>query len=289
MGLGFFRVFFFTRQIKGKNYGTRYEVRRQYKAMRFCRFCQNSQTALVVVVGRTATASAASSAAITAASATAAAGESGEPAPSLVRVGPGNEVVSRIRAAPAADIPREASAAAGSGTACRRRGGPFLLDGLLDLGGQVRLHLLSQLNGHLRVSGLGAVDRIVHPIRNPIAIGIADIYQKWGIFTLFLRLSSRIFRHSDDFLESFLENSRVVGVHIVLLASILCCWRPYRAVGVPAVLVLLLASLYISGMLLLGPAVTGFPAFEGVLAVVSVPADPGVPILAGVFTYWILE
>jgi hypothetical protein len=52
----------------------------------------------------------------------------------------------------------------------------------------------------------------------------------------------------------------------------------------------LLASLYyfwhaVAG----GPVVTGFHAAEGVLAVVSVPADPGVPILAGGFTSWILD
>jgi hypothetical protein len=32
-----------------------------------------------------------------------------------------------------------------------------------------------------------------------------------------------------------------------------------------------------------GPAVTGFPAVDGVLAVASFPADPGVPIFAGGF------
>ncbi len=32
-----------------------------------------------------------------------------------------------------------------------------------------------------------------------------------------------------------------------------------------------------------GPAVSGFPAVDGVLEVYSVPADPGVPILAGGF------
>ncbi len=70
----------------------------------------------------------------------------------------------------------------------------------------------------------------------------------------------------------------------MLLASILCCWRPYCAVGVPVVLVLLLAILYyfwhaVAG----GPAFTGFPAVEGVLAVASVPVDPGVPIFASGF------
>ncbi len=33
----------------------------------------------------------------------------------------------------------------------------------------------------------------------------------------------------------------------------------------------------------------GFLDVEGVLTVASVPADPGVPILTGGFTYWILE
>jgi hypothetical protein len=35
-----------------------------------------------------------------------------------------------------------------------------------------------------------------------------------------------------------------------------------------------------------GPAVTGFSAVAGVPDLVSVPADPGVPILAGIFKYW---
>ncbi len=53
---------------------------------------------------------------------------------------------------------------------------------------------------------------------------------------------------------------------------------------------LLLASLYYFWHAIAGDlAVTGFPAVEGVLAVAIVPADPAVPILAGGFTYWILE
>ncbi len=35
-----------------------------------------------------------------------------------------------------------------------------------------------------------------------------------------------------------------------------------------------------------GPAVFGFPAIDGVLSVASIPADPGIPILVGGFTYW---
>jgi hypothetical protein len=38
-----------------------------------------------------------------------------------------------------------------------------------------------------------------------------------------------------------------------------------------------------------GHAVTGFPAVDSNLAVASVLADPGVPILVGDFTYWIVE
>jgi hypothetical protein len=76
-----------------------------------------------------------------------------------------------------------------------------------------------------------------------------------GNFYSFLRLSSRIFRCSDDFLANFRETHE-------FLASTYC------AVGVSAVLVLLLASLYhfwhaVAG----GPAVTGFPAVVGVLSV----------------------
>jgi hypothetical protein len=42
-----------------------------------------------------------------------------------------------------------------------------------------------------------------------------------GNFYSFLRLSSRIFRRFDEVLANFRENSLVVGVHIVLLASLL--------------------------------------------------------------------
>jgi hypothetical protein len=38
-----------------------------------------------------------------------------------------------------------------------------------------------------------------------------------------------------------------------------------------------------------GPPVIGFPAFYGILAVASIPAHPGVPILAGGFTCDILQ
>jgi hypothetical protein len=36
------------------------------------------------------------------------------------------------------------------------------------------------------------------------------------------------------------------------------------------------------------PAVTVYPAVDSILAVASAPADPGVPILAGGITYWIV-
>ncbi len=224
----------------------------------------------------------------------------------------------------------------------------------------------------------------------------------------FLRLSSRIFRHSGDFLANFRKNSWVVDVCIVLLAFLLmlvqllsslyyfwhpccggppfCCWpcdglipllllASLHAVAnftvfasIPAFLVSILcwrscvvfipavacmvllsflmllvagATVVLVSLLLLafrlwqafllflssfkflmvsccwslcycwgsgvangvvgvwavpfehvvagGPAVTGFPAVDGVLDVASAPADPGVPILAGGFTYWIVE
>ncbi len=38
-----------------------------------------------------------------------------------------------------------------------------------------------------------------------------------------------------------------------------------------------------------GPCCYCLPASDGVLAVATVPADPGVPILANGFTYWIVE
>jgi hypothetical protein len=85
-----------------------------------------------------------------------------------------------------------------------------------------------------------------------------------------------------------------VGVHIVLLASIivllasiLWCWRPYCADGVPAVLVLLLANLYYFLECCCWRSCSYWlSCCWGVLAVASVPADPGVPILAGDFAYF---
>jgi hypothetical protein len=38
-----------------------------------------------------------------------------------------------------------------------------------------------------------------------------------------------------------------------------------------------------------GPAVIGFLAVDGVLAVASIPAHPGIPILAGGFTIWTIQ
>ncbi len=43
-------------------------------------------------------------------------------------------------------------------------------------------------------------------------------------------------------------------------------------------------------MLLPGsPAVTGFPAVDGVLVSASAPAVPGIPILADGFTFWTVK
>jgi hypothetical protein len=69
-----------------------------------------------------------------------------------------------------------------------------------------------------------------------------------------------------------------------------CCLRPFTLV--PDVLTVaylpVVASLVLLAFLLLLstlPAVDGVLAVAGVLAIASTPADPGVPILAGVFTY----
>jgi hypothetical protein len=101
-----------------------------------------------------------------------------------------------------------------------------------------------------------------------------NLSDKKGNFYSFLRLSSQIFRRSDDYMANFRENSGVVGVHMVLLASIVCCWRTYCAVGVHIVLlayllmlVLLLAiASSISGIL----EIMGLPsAVEGVMFLLS--------------------
>ncbi len=64
------------------------------------------------------TTAASAATASTTAAAAAAARETGEPSPSLIRVGPGNEIVAGFEAAPAADVPREGVAGSGSaGTA----------------------------------------------------------------------------------------------------------------------------------------------------------------------------
>jgi hypothetical protein len=78
-------------------------------------------------------------------------------------VRPGGEVVAGFGPAPAADIPRKAVAGA---RAASLRGGCSLLQcALLGFREQIRLHPLRQLHGHLGVASLGAVDRIIHPIR----------------------------------------------------------------------------------------------------------------------------
>ncbi len=38
-----------------------------------------------------------------------------------------------------------------------------------------------------------------------------------------------------------------------------------------------------------GPSLTGFPAIAGVLAVASIPTDPGISILAVFFIYCIVQ
>jgi hypothetical protein len=81
-----------------------------------------------------------------------------------------------------------------------------------------------------------------------------------------------------------------------------CCWRPLSSRGFPVAGLSAIADVpgVTNGVVGVsavpfehavagGPAVTVFPAVDGVLVVASVPANPGVPILAGGFTYWIVE
>ncbi len=70
----------------------------------------------------------------------------------------------------------------------------------------------------------------------------------------------------------------------VILNVAYCCWQSWCSQGVVGVSAVPLEQA-VAG----GPAVTGFPAVEGVLVVASVPVDPGVNILAGGFTYLIVE
>ncbi len=95
--------------------------------------------------------------------------------------------------------------------------------------------------------------------------------QKRAIFTLFYIILHEFFTVLTTFW-------RISAKTHELLASMYC------AVGVPAVLVLLLASLYyfwhaVAG----GPAVTGFPAVEGVLAVASISRWSWCPY----FSWWL--
>ncbi len=84
-----------------------------------------------------------------------------------------------------------------------------------------------------------------------------------------------------------------------------CCWLPLSSWGFPVAVLSAIAdipgvtksvvgvsALHFEHAVTGGPAVADFPAVpaaDGVLAVASTPADPGVPILAGGFTYWIVE
>ncbi len=66
--------------------------------------------------------------------------------------------------------------------------------------------------------------------------------------------------------------------------SLCCCCRSWCSQGVVGV-----SAVPFEHAVAGGPAVTGFPAAEGILSVASVPAYPCVHILAGGFTYWIVK
>ncbi len=70
-----------------------------------------------------------------------------------------------------------------------------------------------------------------------------------------------------------------------------CCWRPFTLVphvlpvaGLPSIVALLFQLAFLLLLLSL-PAVDGVLALAGVLAIASILDDPGVSILAGVFTH----
>ncbi len=92
------------------------------------------------------------------------------------------------------------------------------------------------------------------------------------------------------FIQSVAGILAVAGVLLVLMVS--CCWSLCNCWGSWCCWEFLL---FLSNMLLLAscccwhPVITGFSAVEGVLAVASIPAYPGVPILAGCFTYWTVK
>jgi hypothetical protein len=95
--------------------------------------------------------------------------------------------------------------------------------------------------------------------------------------------------------------SRLWKAFLLLLASfkflmVSCCWalcyfwRYWCSKGVVGVSTVPFQHTVAGGPAVTGgPTVAGFPAVEDVLAVASVLADPGVHILAGGFTYWIVD
>jgi hypothetical protein len=74
----------------------------------------------------------------------------------------------------------------------------------------------------------------------------------------------------------------VAGILVVAVVLLVPVGLPAIAAGIPGVASVseVPFELAVAG----GPAVIGFPAVDDVLAVASIPAHPGVPILAGGFT-----
>ncbi len=64
-----------------------------------------------------------------------------------------------------------------------------------------------------------------------------------------------------------------------------CCWSPRCCVPDIASVSAVPFELGVAG----GTAVIGFPAVDSVLAVASIPADPGAHILAGGIAYWTVQ
>ncbi len=105
----------------------------------------------------------------------------------------------------------------------------------------------NQSSGWLKPVLLGPAGFLFHGkalkfnIQSDISMGLATLHfrksdsyrnlwnlsdKKWGIVTLFTSFSTRF--------SPFWRLWRISAKTRELLASILCCWRPYCAVGVPA-------------------------------------------------------
>jgi hypothetical protein len=93
-------------------------------------------------------------------------------------------------------------------------------------------------------------------------------------------------------LRAFVNCAMVLKKHLMILCPFRSLWFPGAGLSsiadVPGVTigVVDVSGIPFEHVVAGGPAVTGFPAVECVLAVASFPADPGVPNLACGFVAW---